>query len=171
MMKELDLYIDYDGVIKNTIPLMKQVVEWEKIINDDFKTVELLSKIDWKYIIDNSEYINNSIENIKKIIDSGLFRVHILTHFNCLDEIEYKTMDIRDNQIYVPVIGVSRRICKTYQVPAKGAILVDDTTRNLISWEKAGGVSIKFLSDPSEQDCSWPIIDDLSKLIDLFKVE
>ena len=50
-------------------------------------------------------------------------------------------------------------------VNAKGAILIDDFTGNLVDWEKRGGISIKFSLVP--KDRGFPVIDRLDMILDM----
>ena len=66
-----NLYIDFDGVILDTIT---PVYNLAKKLNIDVKTQTkevgiLFSKIDWETLIEESEELSNSINSIKKLKD------------------------------------------------------------------------------------------------------
>ena len=46
------------------------------------------------------------------------------------------------------------------------SILVDDYAHNLIEWQKAGGIGVRFDLDMDGK--GFPVIDNLKKLIDMF---
>ena len=76
MMK---LYLDFDGVILNTIDVTYDMLT-KKNITDQKEIDEFYQNIDWFTLIDQCSEIKNSISNIKKIIKSNLYDVTILTH-------------------------------------------------------------------------------------------
>ena len=64
-----NLYIDFDGVILDTLP---PVYNLAKKLNLDVKTQTkevglLFSKIDWETLIEESDALNDSINAIKKL--------------------------------------------------------------------------------------------------------
>ena len=83
-----NLYIDFDGVILDTIT---PVYNLAKKLNLDVKTQTneiglLYSKIDWEELINESPALSDSIDNIKKLKESKKFNISILTHVNSLKE-------------------------------------------------------------------------------------
>ena len=87
-----NLYIDFDGVILDTIT---PVYNLAKKLNIDVKTQTkemglLFSKIDWETLIEESEELSNSTNSIKKLKESGKFNISILTHINSLREAKAK---------------------------------------------------------------------------------
>ena len=87
-----NLYIDFDGVILDTLP---PVYKLAKQLNLDYKTQtkemsKLFSKIDWEELIDDSVALNDSVNAIKKLSESGKFNISILTHVNSLKEAKAK---------------------------------------------------------------------------------
>ena len=85
----IKLYLDFDGVILNTIDVTYADLE-KKNITDLDEIDEYYKNLDWFELIDNCEEINNSISNIKKIIKSNLYDVNILTHIKTKSEIKAK---------------------------------------------------------------------------------
>ena len=51
---------------------------------------KLFSKIDWEELIDDSVALNDSVNAIKKLSESGKFNISILTHVNSLKEAKAK---------------------------------------------------------------------------------
>ena len=92
-----NLYIDFDGVICNTIEITYKMLDEAKIDkNDSEKITEFYENLDWEHVLEGCEIINNSMENIQKIMSSGKFNVAILTHVNSMNEIIQKVKFIRN---------------------------------------------------------------------------
>ena len=160
-MKEL--YIDFDGVILNTIPLLYHAAESAGKSKSDG---EFYSQYDFKQILKDEYIINNSIECINKIIASGKFNVSILTHVNSLNEGIEKVNYIRRFFKDITVIIVPKQISKTKMVHTEGAILVDDYSGNLREWEQEKGISIRF--NVNKESEGFTVIDSLDEIIDMF---
>ncbi len=163
----MNLYIDFDGVVLDTITPMYKMLEEEKIDRKDSeKVVEFLKRTDYNEIIKKSPEINNSISAIKKIIDSNKFNVNILTHVVTLEEGVVKTEFIRKYFKDITMILVPKQISKTKMVHTKDSILVDDYAGNLRSWEKEGGIPVRFSTKLNSK--GFKVVDNLENLIDLF---
>lgn len=165
-----NLYIDFDGVIMNTIEITYEEL---KKINLNFEKAEdheqihaYYASIDWHELLNKkAKVINDSINCIKKIIKSEKFNVSILSHVNSLNEAIEKVNYIRKYFKDITIIPVPRDISKTEMVHTKGAILVDDYAGNLEEWEKQGGIGIKFSTKLNGK--GFVAIDKLDQLIDL----
>lgn len=162
---KLKLYLDFDGVILNTSHITDRKLKELNITNE--KEIEKYHRnIDWNSLMEETEQIKDSISNIKKIIDSNLYDVEILTHIN--SELE-KTLKKEYIESYLPgtnVIAVYKEIDKCDAVNPKNCILVDDYKENLIKWHNKGGIPIKF-SD-NHKSCEFITIDNLSQMIDIY---
>ena len=162
----LNLYIDFDGVIMNTIEVTYKMMKKQKIdLKDAIKVAKFYRDSDWHKILKESIPINNSWDCLEKIIDSKKFNVAILTHVNSLNEIEEKVKTLRKHFRDITIIPVPKSISKTKMLKAEGAVLVDDFADNLIEWEEAGGYGIKF--DLEMDGKGFPVIDRLDVLIDM----
>ena len=162
----LNMYIDFDGVIMNTIDVSYEMIKKQGIDLKDYDKVrEFYQDIDWKKLLEDSEAINNSWDCIKKILDSKKFNVAILTHVNSLKEIEEKVKVIRQHFRDITIIPVPKSISKTEMLKAEGAVLVDDYVHNIKEWDKAGGYGIRFDLDMDGK--GFPVIDRLDVLIDM----
>lgn len=163
-MKEL--YIDFDGVILDTIT--EGYSRMEKLGLDCKNSDDCISffgSLDWKEFIKNTPEINNSIDCIKKIIDSNRFRVSILTHINSLDEAIAKVNYIRKYFKDITVIPVPKKISKTKMVHSEGSILIDDYAGNLREWEEAKGIGVRFSTKKNGK--GFYAIDKLDQILDL----
>ena len=91
-----DLYIDFDGVIKDTIKVSYKMMEDEKIdLRDRPKVIEFYKQLDWEYLLKISAEIKNAYYFINKISEEGTFSPKILTTVNSLNEIKAKLSDIK----------------------------------------------------------------------------
>lgn len=161
-----DLYIDFDGVIYNTIDVSYKMAE-EANINKDYESYyQFFKNLDWCAVLENSKEINDAFNCINKIIDSGKFNVFILTHVVSLKEAEVKVELIKQNIKDIIIIPVPKRLSKAEMVKVKNAILVDDYPENLREWKAAGGIGIRFDLDMDGK--GFPVIDKLDELIEMF---
>lgn len=151
-MNKLDLYIDFDGVILDTIPaideeLDKAEIPLEDRFTDDVKLNQTLVKFYSKDFLDSCEIIDNAIENIEILMTLGIFDIHILTHVNSVNE-AYLKMDYLQERIpSLDVICVDRLVRKHTVVNPNGAILIDDRFQNTEQFTLAGGIGLQF--DPT----------------------
>lgn len=158
-----NLYIDFDGVIMDTIDIMYRMMDEQEIDkknNDEVR--KFYENIDWKKLLKEADEINGSFEKVKKLNDSPNFNVSILTHVNSLNEAIEKVKFIRKYYKDITVIPVPKAISKTKMVHTKNAILVDDYTGNLVEWKSEDGIGIKFSVKPKESE--FPVINDLDDL-------
>lgn len=165
-----NLYIDFDGVILNTIPPLYEALEENGIDPDNFKEVQaFFGKYDFKKILKDENIINDSINALRELNNCGLFNVSILTHINSLQEGIDKTKYIRRHLRDITMILVPKSISKTQMVHTKDAILVDDFPGNLVEWESLGGIGVKFTETLDKKD--FLRINNLRDLITLFGKE
>lgn len=162
-----NLYIDFDGVICNTIEITYKMLDAAKIDkNDKEKVVKFYEDLDWEHVLENCEIINDSMENIKKIMSSGKFNVAVLTHVNSMNEIIQKVKFIRKYLRDVTIIPVPKSISKTRMINARFSILVDDYPVNLDEWKEAGGIGVRFDLDMDGK--GFLVINHLDELLELF---
>lgn len=162
-----NLYIDFDGVILDTIT---PVYNLAKKLNLDVKTQTkevglLYSKIDWEELINESPALSDSIDNIKKLKESKKFNISILTHVNSLKEAKAKIEFINNLFNDLTIIPVPKACSKTMMTQTKGAILVDDFSGNLKEWQESGGIAVKFVKDI--ENGKYPEITSLDELLDM----
>ena len=168
-----NLYIDFDGVIMNTISIsyaeIKKMGLDHKNINDQEKIREFYASIDWHELLNKKAVIINDAMNcIKKIIKSHRFEVTILSHVNSLAEAEEKVKFIRKYLSDITIIPVPRTVSKTEMVHTEGAILIDDYTENLNEWKAAGGIGIKFSTELNGK--GFIVIDKLDRILDITSI-
>lgn len=160
------LYIDFDGVIMDTIPLL-----YDKLMSNGIdpkwnnESNEFISKVDFREIVKDKYILNDSIECIRKILDSNKFEVSILTHVNSLDEAVVKINYIRKYFKQMNVIVVPKAVSKTDVIHCEGAILIDDYSGNLNEWIDKGGIGVRFNKEMESR--GFIVIDRLDKIIDL----
>lgn len=161
------LYIDFDGVILDTITKTYKTLEESGIdTKDQVKVMEFYRKLDWKKLIEETEEINDSINEIKKICASKKFNVYVLTHVNSTNEMVEKIRYLHKNLPQVTVVSVPKQIPKTEVVNPCAAILIDDYSGNIKEWQKKLGIGIKFVREKENGD--YPEITHLSEVIDMF---
>ena len=163
-----NLYIDFDGVIVDTIRVTYDMLDRLEVDKKNFeKMSEFYYNLNWKQLLKMTPVINDSFECIKKLYASGKFNIAILTHVNSLDEAVAKINFIRKYLKDTTIIPVPREISKTKMCYTKDSILVDDYSGNLQEWVKENGICIQFSTDLNK-DKGFKVIDRLDKLIDMF---
>ena len=161
-----DLYIDFDGVIYNSIEVSYKKAEEENITKDYESYYQFFKNLDWCDVLEKSSEINNAFECIRKIIDSNKFNVFVLTHVVSLEEAEYKVKLIKDKIKDITIIPVPKNLSKSMMVKVKGSILVDDYPENLREWASDGGIGVRFDLDMDGK--GFPVICHLDELIEIF---
>lgn len=157
------LYIDFDGVILDTITRLYEEAERQEYDKADS---EFYQKFNFKCILKDKYIINDGINCIQKLIDSNKFDVNILTHCHSIKEGSDKVKYIRKFFNDITVIICPKDISKTKMVHTEGAILVDDYAGNLKEWENEGGIAVKFSTKLNGS--GFQVIDKLDQLLDLF---
>ena len=144
----INLYIDFDGVIKDTIRVSyKMMADLGIDLKNKAQVISFYQQIDWNELLASSEELNNAFSYIDKISSEGIYRPAILTTVNSLEEMIAKTNYIRSKNSDISIICVPCGVEKCQMVPAKNSILVDDFSGNLESWQRAGGIGVKFGED------------------------
>ncbi len=148
-VKQLDVYFDFDGVIKDTMKHCSYLLlllhgidinihnksneEDEKIVANFFKSMN------WDKLLNASPEINEAISFIKLFQNSNIFNPLIYSAVNSTMEMSEKSIFIKKNigdipikfnPVHTPKIAESSR-----------DVLVDDTEYNLENW---AGVPIHF---------------------------
>lgn len=157
------LFIDFDGVILDTISIL-----YEEAKRQEYELVdsEFYKNFNFKCILKDKYIINDSINCIQKLIDSNKFEVSILTHCNSIREASDKVKYIRKHFKDITVIICPKDISKTKIVHTKDAILVDDYAGNLREWESEGGIPVRFSTKLNGK--GFKVINKLDSLIDMF---
>lgn len=161
-----NLYIDFDGVILDTITPLYTALELEGIDKNDLDGAKkFYSEYDWSILLKESKELNNSISNIKKLMECGKYNVSILTHVNSLNEAIQKIRFINTKIEDITIIIVPKEMPKINVVHEKDSILVDDYSGNLELWRKNGGIAIRF--NLELEDKGFLVINDLSALLNM----
>lgn len=163
-----NLYIDFDGVIVDTIRVTYDMLDRLGVDRHDFeKMSEFYYNLNWKQLLSLTPIINDGFNAIKRVEATNKYNISILTHVNSLDEAVAKINFIRKYYKSITIIPVPREMSKTKMINAKGAILIDDYSGNLKEWEQAGGIGIQF-STNLNKDKGFKVIDRLDAIIELF---
>lgn len=128
-MDRLNLYIDFDGVILDTLTPLSKEKEQNNISPEEER--KFYANYPWEKLLIDENIINDAIEDITKIIASNKFNLAILTHVNSLNEATLKIKYIRKYFQDITIIPCPKEISKTKMIHTKGAILVDDYAGNL----------------------------------------
>ena len=81
------LYIDFDGVVMDSIPPLYDALEKSGAnVNKEEEIREFFSNYDYNNVINDKLLLNDSIECINKLIESKKFEISFLTHVNSLAE-------------------------------------------------------------------------------------
>ncbi len=161
-----NLYIDFDGVIVNTIDITYKMANSLGIKKDYTNYLQFFQNLNWEEVLEQAKPINDSFNEIKKIINSHKFNVFILTHVTSIHEAEAKIKLINKYLENITIITVPKSISKTKVLNTKDAILIDDFPPNLDDWEKSGGIGIRFDLDLDGK--GHQVIDRLSQIIYFF---
>lgn len=164
-MDKKNLYIDFDGVILDTIEPLYEGLKKENITGDK-EAKEFFANYPWGNIINDKYIINNAMENIKEIIKSDKFNLAILTHVNSLNEAVLKVKYLRKYFKDITIIPCPKEIPKTKMVHSKDSILIDDYAENLREWNKEGGISVRFNRKGNGK--GFRVIKDLNEIIGMF---
>ena len=161
------LYIDFDGVVMDTIPELYDALEKSGAdVTSQREITIFFSSYDFTKVVNDKNILNDSIECIKKLQNSGLFEISFLTHINSLTEGIVKVDYLRRYFDDINIIMVPKEISKTKVVHSKGAILVDDYSGNLKEWEDNGGIAVRFSKELDSK--GFKVINKLDELIKLF---
>lgn len=166
-MERKNLYIDFDGVILDTIT--KSYADIKRDLgedsSDEAKSI-YYSKYPWQDIITDENILNDSINCIRKIIASDKFNLAIITHVNSLNEAVLKIEYLRKYFKDITIIPCPKSISKTKMVHTAFSILIDDYAGNLREWVKGGGIPVRF--SLTGEDKGFPTITRLDQIIDMF---
>lgn len=166
----INLYVDFDGVILDTVEVSYKMMEEEKIdLKDRNGVINFYKNLDWEYLLNITPEINNSLNCLQRIIDTNLFYVSILTHVNSLEEAVHKLTYIRRYFKDIDVIAVPKVVSKTKMVRTEGSVLIDDYAGNLREWERKNGIPIHFSKELENK--GFLVIDRLDQIVDLFHDE
>ena len=153
------LYIDFDGVVMDTIPTLYKDLEKKGISLEDDESVRsaFFAEYDFSQVIKDKFILNDS---------SKRFEISFLSHINSLREGTVKIRYLRRHFKNITIILVPRGVSKTKMVHSKDAILVDDFSGNLREWNETGGIAVRFSKNLESK--GYKVIDRLDKLLDMF---
>lgn len=164
------LYIDFDGVVMDTIPLLYGALETSGTdVTDNKEVTRFFSTYDFDLIVNDENILNDSINCINKLVESKKFEISFLTHVNSIPEGVSKINYLRKKFKNITIIIVPKEISKTKMVHSEGAILVDDYSGNLSEWESTGGIAVRFSKELESK--GYKVINSLDQLLDMFKEE
>ena len=163
-MGRKNLYIDFDGVILDTITPLYNDYQNQNISKENAQM--FFSNYPWENIIDDKYIINNAIDDIYEIINSNKFNLAILTHVNSINEAVLKINYLRQYFKDITIIPCPKEVSKTKMIHTKDSILIDDYAGNLREWKQEGGVGVRFNREGNGK--GFLTIKNLKEIIDMF---
>lgn len=74
----MNLYLDFDGVIADTIKVTYKIIKQKGIdLTDKEKVFEFYKNLDWKKLLEKTNEINQAFEKIDLLKCSGLYNIYI----------------------------------------------------------------------------------------------
>ena len=87
----MDLYLDFDGVLLDTITVSYKMMEELGIdLEDRTKVIEFYKNLDWVNLLNISQELAKSFYYINEIYNEHIFNPRILTTVNSLNEMKAK---------------------------------------------------------------------------------
>lgn len=163
-----NLYVDFDGVIADTITELHSHVSSFGVDfkTSDFETIhQIFANYDWHGLLDRVVILNNAFDELQKIVASKKFNVSILSHINSYEEGVAKVNYIHRYISGLTIILVPKKVPKTKMVQSKGAILIDDYAGNLRDWEASGGVGVLY--SQKLENKGYPVLNKLGDILNL----
>ena len=173
LVMKINLYLDCDGVILDTIPAIDKALQKVGYTykgqskNEPFMKDFLKNKFNWEEEIELIPILDDSVNKIKKLDKEDIFNIKILTHVISDKEAKAKEKLFAELLPNIEVITVPKEIKKTEMVEVKNSILVDDFLPNVVDFNSEGGIGIKFAGKETSDDVIR--ITDLLELIDFVK--
>lgn len=188
----LPVYVDFDGVIKDTIKCASKLlldmhdidyythsrtnVDQDKIVGNFFRD------IDWNYLLDNSDEINYARKFLTLMNESIIYKPIIYSAFS--SEKERKVKKERFSLMYPGINSLLLSSKYFKECTDKDSVLIDDSDHYLVNWEgkpihfNSGSKSIFYsISDLGEIFYLFPFCTSINKaknvpwLYDGFKQE
>lgn len=140
-----DIYIDFDGVVLDTITLLEMLfVQYGVNVKNQEELISFVSRVDWVELIRRSEEIKGSLSFLRELRDHCRLQGAILTHVTSVGEAMAKRAYLKEMVPGLPVLTVDKRCAKSGIGLVPGVVLVDDYRPNLEDWVVHGGVGVKF---------------------------
>jgi len=169
-LSKIRVYIDFDGVILDTMSIANELLienHGINIINNDYisddeekEIANFFINLNWKKLLNEADEINKSKSFIKLIKESNIYEPIIYSAVNSENEKNEKStfLDRKLKNVEYKFIAVRNpKICDD-----RNSIIVDDSDFNLINWY---GYPIHF---DSKINSIFPTIDDLGEIYYLF---
>ena len=158
LVMKINLYLDCDGVILDTIPAIDKALQKVGYTykgqskNEPFMKDFLKNKFNWEEEIELIPILDDSVNKIKKLDKEDIFNIKILTHVISDKEAKAKEKLFAELLPNIEVITVPKEIKKTEMVEVKNGILVDDFLPNVVDFNSEGGIGIKFAGKETSDD-------------------
>lgn len=161
-----ELYIDFDGVLMDTITTSYRLLDEQQVDLDNYDEVlKFYQTLNWEQVIEITPILYDSMDRLKSMKESNRFNISVLTHVNSVPEIVEKVKFIRKYFDDITIIACPKELSKTKMVHAKDAILIDDYSENLREWKAAGGIPVKF--SPTKKTTEFLCVDRIDQVLDI----
>ena len=170
ILPKLDIFIDFDGVILDTLNYLRELLLKEHNIDLDThnrndlekekKISNIFGNLNWTKLINNSKELNKSIDFIKLLQLSNNYNPTIYSAVNSKLEEKSKILFLNETFKNISSQFIIAKLPKTCK--DNNSILVDDDDFNLINWP---GKPIHFNSN---NKTIFPSINDLGEIYYLF---
>lgn len=169
-LNPLDVYIDFDGVILDTIRLAKEILKKEHSIDlethkrEDIEEEKIVASffanLNWKQLINEAKELNESISFIKQLQASIDYHPTIYSAVNSKIEMLEKTLFLQRTLTEISQKYIKAKFPKTCE--NEESILIDDDDFNLTNWP---GKPVHFAAG---RTTIFPSITDLGEIYYLF---
>ena len=154
----INLYIDCDGTIIDTMSVGFEICRQRGIINNEELRNRFFQKeANFYEFFRKGRVLSNAINIIKILNTTGLFNISILTASSphSLTErpckIEYFSKFLPGNRLIFSDVSKKEKKCETKGVKAQHGILIDDSITHVNEWNKAGGLGLLFKKDENNE--------------------
>lgn len=144
------MFLDYDGVLGNTIEGLFDEYYILKQERQDLTMIRYIQEKDWHDWLRRAGPQKGSFKVLKKHSPNI---ATILTRVWSIDEAREKIIYIRENDIRNPIIIVPGDMKKSSMVNPRGHLLVEDQVDNVVDWIKKHGSALLFDGEPSCPFC------------------
>ena len=90
-----ELYIDFDGVLMDTITTSYRLLDEQQVDLDNYDEVlKFYQTLNWEQVIEITPILYDSMDRLKRMKESNRFNISVLTHVNSVPEIVEKVKEL-----------------------------------------------------------------------------
>lgn len=154
----INLYVDCDGTIIDTMTVGFEMCRQRGIINDEeLRNRFFQREADFYEFFRRGKVLADAIDNINLLNSTGLFDISILTASSPYSlterpcKVDYFTSKLPSNKLIFSDVSKKEKKCETKGVKAVHGILIDDSVKHVNEWNKAGGLGLLFRKDDKNE--------------------